>query len=800
MTNAKKPSPNMDDVINSLDDYAIFTMDTKRIITSWSMGAEKIMCYKENEIVGKSADAVFTDTDRKNKAPYKEQKMAEEKGDAIDERWHVKKDGTLFWASGKLFPLYDDTKKIIGFTKIMRDLTSVKKAELALKESEERHNKLLEQQQIDQERIAFAQNAGKIGTFGWDLISGKATWTKEFELLYGYKDGGFKSKNTKEWIKYVHEDDKKFVLTETRRTLKDPSKTLFYVEFRVVWPDNTIHYLATRAKILRDIKGKALKLIGVNIDITGRKKVENNLMFISKVSKVLSSTLDYKKVLDYIAKLSVPEIADWCGISMRTEDGRIDQVAVAHTDPKKVKWAKELNKKNPPDPDAETGAPNILRTGKAELYPYVTQEMFEKSARNEEELKLLRKLQLSSVMMLPICLEGKAIAVITFVYSESGRHYNNSDLVFAEEIASRAANAIQNAKLYESAQENERKFKSFVESNIVGVFTSGKDGMITECNEGFLKIIGYTRDDLNAKKLNRWKLTPTEYIDIDTKSMKDLYQNNSTAPWEKEYIKKDGSQVPVIVGSTLINRKTGENITIVLDITERKRLEQRKDEFIGIASHELKTPLTSIKGYTQILERIIQQMSDERLKTYLKKTNIYINRLDSLIADLLDVSRIQAGKLQFNMSEFNLKELIKDSIDAIQPTSTKHKILCTECPDVTIYGDMHRLEQVFMNLLSNALKYSPDAEQVEVEIKKTSKQITVSVKDYGVGISKKNISKLFERFYRVEKTAKQFSGLGIGLYISSEIVLRHGGKIAVDSEEGKGSKFTVTLPINKRTK
>ena len=334
----------------------------------------------------------------------------------------------------------------------------------------------------------------------------------------------------------------------------------------------------------------------------------------------------------------------------------------------------------------------------------------------------------------------------------------------------------------------------------MGVFTSGKDGMITECNEGFLKIIGYTRDDLNAKKLNRWKLTPTEYIDIDTKSMKDLYQNNSTAPWEKEYIKKDGSQVPVIVGSTLINRKTGENITIVLDITERKRLEQRKDEFIGIASHELKTPLTSIKGYTQILERIIQQMSDERLKTYLKKTNIYINRLDSLIADLLDVSRIQAGKLQFNMSEFNLKELIKDSIDAIQPTSTKHKILCTECPDVTIYGDMHRLEQVFMNLLSNALKYSPDAEQVEVEIKKTSKQITVSVKDYGVGISKKNISKLFERFYRVEKTAKQFSGLGIGLYISSEIVLRHGGKIAVDSEEGKGSKFTVTLPINKRTK
>lgn len=799
MTNANKPSPNMDDVINSLDDYAIFTMDINRIITSWNAGAKKIVGYSAKEILGKTADAVFTPLDRKHNVPEKEQKTAEDKGDAIDERWHMKKNGTVFWASGKLFPLYDESKRIIGFTKIMRDLTAVKKAELALKESEEKHNKLLEQQHLDQERIAFAQNAGKIGTFEWDLISGKASWTKEFELLYGYFEGGFKSSDTKQWIKFVHPDDKKNVLAETNRTLKNKTKTQFYVEFRVVWPNKTIHHLATRAKIIRDVKGKALKLIGVNIDITDRKRVENNLQFLSKVSKVLSSTLDYKKVLEYIAKLSVPEMADWCGISMKTEDGKIEQVAVAHIDPNKVKWAKELNKKNPPDPNTKTGAANILRTGKAEMYSVITDEMIKKSARNKEELELLRKLQLSSVMILPICIEKEAIGVISFIYSESGQHYTNADLVFAEELASRAANAIQNAKLFESAQENERRFKSFVESNIVGVFTAEKDGTITECNDGFLKIIGYSREEMIARKLNRWNLTPAEYTDIDNNSMKALFKNNSTAPWEKEYIKKDGSQVPVIVGSTLINSKPGENITIVLDITERKRLEQRKDEFIGIASHELKTPLTSIKGYTQILERIIKQMSDERLKTYLKKTNIYINRLDSLIADLLDVSRIQAGKLQFNMSEFNLKDLIKDSIDAIQPTSTKHKILCTECPDVMIYGDLHRLEQVFMNLLSNALKYSPDAEQVEVEIKKTSKKITVSVKDYGVGISKKNLSKLFERFYRVEKTAKQFSGLGIGLYISSEIVIRHGGTITVDSEEGKGSKFTVTLPIQKPT-
>jgi PAS domain S-box-containing protein len=576
--------------------------------------------------------------------------------------------------------------------------------------------------------------------------------------------------------------------------LGNKKKSEFYIEFRVVWPDKTVHNLATRAKIIRDKKGNVLKLAGVNIDITDRKRVENNLNFLSEVSKVLSSTLDYKKVLNHIAKLSVPELADWCAISMKTKTG-IEQVSVAHVDPLKVKWAKELNKTNPPDPNAPTGVPNILRTGKAELYPYISEELILKSAKAPEELQLLRELRFSSAMLLPILVDKKTIGVITFIFSESERHYKQSDLIFAEEIASRAATAIQNAMLYEAAQENEKKFKSFVDSNIVGVFTAEKDGTIKECNDGFLKIIGYTREEMFQKKLNRWKLTPAEYKEVDEKAMKSINSNNSTVPWEKEYIKKDGSQVPVIVGSTLINQITGENITIVLDITERKRLEQRKDEFIGIASHELKTPLTSIKGYTQILERIILQMGDEKLKNYLKKTNIYINRLDSLIADLLDVSRIQAGKLQFNMVEFNLTNLISDSIEAIQPTSTKHTILCNECPDITVYGDLHRLEQVFMNLLSNAIKYSPDSEKVEIEIKKIEDTIQVSVKDYGLGIPKKNLSQLFERFYRVEKTSKQFSGLGIGLYISMEIISRHGGTIKVESEEGKGSSFLVTIPI-----
>lgn len=270
----------------------------------------------------------------------------------------------------------------------------------------------------------------------------------------------------------------------------------------------------------------------------------------------------------------------------------------------------------------------------------------------------------------------------------------------------------------------------------------------------------------------------------------------SVPPWEKEFIRKDGSFVPVIVGCVATNKEAGEFLAFTLDISERKKLEQRKDEFIGIASHELKTPLTSIKGYTQILERIIRQMGDDKLKLYLRKTNVYIDRLDSLIADLLDVSKIQAGKLQMNFSTFPFHELLAEGIETMQHTYSQHRIIVKGNIDAEITGDKHRLEQVFTNLLSNAIKYSPEADRVEIDIKKNSNSLQIGIRDYGIGIDSEQVPKLFRRFYRIDERATQFSGLGIGLYISNQIVKRHGGKMWVRSQPGEGSIFYFTLPVN----
>lgn len=348
--------------------------------------------------------------------------------------------------------------------------------------------------------------------------------------------------------------------------------------------------------------------------------------------------------------------------------------------------------------------------------------------------------------------------------------------------------------------ESQKKFSALAESNVIGVVLADLDGIIYEANTAFLQLIGYTRNDLAIGEINWRTLTASEYKKIVDAKNRQLVAKGKVKQYEKEFVKKDGSRVPVIVGKTLLNREHGIFIAFILDITERKRLEERKDEFISIASHELKTPLTSIKGYTQLLERLVQGTGNAQAGLLLSKTNTYIDRLSGLIADLLDVSKIQSGKLLFNVGQFDLYDLVKESIEGIQNTANNHTIELKQTTHQIFRGDKFRLEQVLHNLLTNAIKYSPRATRIVVRLTKNAKVVTLSVQDFGVGIPAKHLSKLFSRFYRVETTAKEFSGLGIGLYISSEIVKRHGGRIRVQSTEGKGSTFIVELPLNRLTK
>jgi PAS domain S-box-containing protein len=228
------------------------------------------------------------------------------------------------------------------------------------------------------------------------------------------------------------------------------------------------------------------------------------------------------------------------------------------------------------------------------------------------------------------------------------------------------------------------------------------------------------------------------------------------------------------------------------NIDLQKVNEERKDEFLSIASHELKTPLTSIKAYNQI----IQKISDpNKLKPFLKKSADHIIRLERLISDLLDVTKINAGKMNYVQEPIDFRQFLADSIESIQHTITSHDIILESAPDITYSGDHLRLEQVIHNFLTNAAKYSPEASKILVNSKVDHENIIVSVQDFGIGIQRENLDRLFERYYRVDNTAMRFEGLGLGLFISAEILRKHRGSFWIESEVGKGSTFYFRLPL-----
>ncbi|MDB5015912.1 MAG: yycG 3 [Mucilaginibacter sp.] len=232
------------------------------------------------------------------------------------------------------------------------------------------------------------------------------------------------------------------------------------------------------------------------------------------------------------------------------------------------------------------------------------------------------------------------------------------------------------------------------------------------------------------------------------------------------------------------------------DIAEQKKLEQQKDEFISIASHELKTPLTSLKAYLQLMERSSANTSSQ--EKFVANSLQQLKRLEKLIGDLLDVSKISAGKMSYNMGVFNMKDLINEVVPSVQLSSNKHQFKIESNPSVLFEGDRYRLEQVLTNFLTNAVKYSPDANEVIIRSVIQNDNIIVSVQDFGIGIEKENLGKLFDRFYRVDNTAMKYDGLGLGLYVSADILTRHKGNFWIESEPGKGSTFYFRLPLSQQ--
>jgi two-component system sensor histidine kinase VicK len=234
----------------------------------------------------------------------------------------------------------------------------------------------------------------------------------------------------------------------------------------------------------------------------------------------------------------------------------------------------------------------------------------------------------------------------------------------------------------------------------------------------------------------------------------------------------------------------------VLETTNEKLNEIRKNDFIGMVSHELKTPLTSLKAYVQVLNSRSKKENNSFAISSLNKVELQINKMSALINGFLNLSRLESGKIHLNRIDFKVDELIREIIEESSLVVSTHKIQLIPCDTISINADRDKIGQVITNLISNAVKYSPRGEIVELTCKLAGSSVQVSVRDEGMGIREQDKDKLFERFYRVESIhTEHISGFGIGLYLSAEIIKRHGGEIWLESEKGVGSTFYFSLPV-----
>ncbi len=278
-----------------------------------------------------------------------------------------------------------------------------------------------------------------------------------------------------------------------------------------------------------------------------------------------------------------------------------------------------------------------------------------------------------------------------------------------------------------------------------------------------------------------------------------LAQNHILQDFEVDYHTPSmGAKTLLLNARCIAGTRNSEPLILLAceDITEHKEVERQKDLFLGIASHELKTPVTSIKLYTQMLQKRFLKAADAASATVVAKMDAQLSHLTSLMTELLDATKLQAGVLSLQITSFDVNDLVQDIVEEMQHTTDRHQIQIEGDVHELLSADRERMSQVLMNLLSNAIKYSPEAETILVRLTANTGTITLSIQDFGIGITADQQAHLFERFFRVRDAAHEtFPGLGLGLYISAGIVKQHGGRIWVESQEGAGTTFFVSLPL-----
>jgi PAS domain S-box-containing protein len=412
----------------------------------------KMTGHAEEELLESTFEAITHPDDLDNSVENVRRLLAGETRSCQWEKRYLHKNGDPVWVSVNLSVIRDSESEPLYLIAQVQDIRERKRAEENMQRLNEELEERVEQRtaalQASEERYSLVMEGSNDGIWDWDIHTGEVYWNDRlFEILGLSRDEVTASLEL--YMDLIHPDDRQKVQDGLADHLE--RREHFDVEYRLRHSSGEYRICEARGEAQRDAEGTPIRMAGAVRDITGRRRREEIQRFLAEASSVLSSSLEYRRTLASVTELAVPNLADWCVASL-LEDGELDQLSVAHTEPEKVRWARELQGRYPPDPEAPEGVGQVLRSGRSQLHHEIPAEALAAFAQDEEHLELLREVGLRSVMIVPLVARGRSLGGILFALSESKGQYGNEDLEMAEEIARRAALAVDNARLYEDAQ------------------------------------------------------------------------------------------------------------------------------------------------------------------------------------------------------------------------------------------------------------------------------------------------------------------------------------------------------------
>jgi PAS domain S-box-containing protein len=698
-----------------------------------------------------------------------------------EEDYYEKDDGTAVWLKWEVHPWYTATNEIGGIVIFTENITERKKTQQAIKESEER----------------FRTMANEAPLFVWVTDEKlQTTYLNKAGLDYFNLDQSVRIADLS-WKKYIHPEDIERVLRIMNEAARLHESYTLEMRLKNGMTNEYRWFLDKGAP--RYVNDNFIGFIGTSLDIHDRREAEKELE-----TKVRDRTreLNHQNVM----------LKQQNNLIKKILDSSVDLIAVYDADTRLI----SINQ----------SSVNVMGVKEEEVLGKRLLEILPSVENTKAHTDLLK------------AINGETIHNEVYQSVVSGRFYENFLVPLRDDknktyavlaIAHDNTELIKSTETLKQKNEELQSTKSFLEqlidSSVEFISVLDKNCHYITANKKFEGKMGLSREQLQGK--NILEISPeargSAKMDCIQKALKgqiahlgnrrsvsmpDMYFDTYFIPLtildQVEGVIIMSRDVTEVVLSEQLLQEKNQELQNSIDLLRSQELkDEQKNNFIAMASHELKTPITSIKGYVQLLLNAFDKEKGEKplppllVRSSLISVDKQIARLTRLISELLDLTKIETGTLELKKEKFSINELAIETVEDILYTNTKHRINLFHDFQGYVYADKDRMGQVMINFLTNAIKYSPNSDKIDVTIHRTiNNEIAFSVKDYGIGIEKEEQKRIFERFYRAQgKQEQTYPGFGIGLFIANEFIHKHGGLITVESEKGKGSEFTFTLPI-----